>query len=405
MRQRLELTLQPKLILTPEMQISLEVLSAPLMELREMVDRELLENPFLEELPPPADAYYPEEDEQPWWERLPSKGPSLSDELVQQVAVLPDFSERERKILIDIAKNINSEGFLAVEPQRLAQELGVSLEDLERLRKRFMELVDPPGCGALNTEEYLKFQLEQIGIEPEENLEAQVRELVEKGYVFKPYPAWGRGEAEIGYVEPDAFVVKVGATYQVYLNERYTPRLVLNENYRSLLYQRDLDSDTLEFLKAKMKRSVALMKAIEQRNKTLRRTVEAIVELEKEFLDKGPAYLKPLTLKEVSEKIDLHVSTVSRVVNAKYVHTPYGTFPLKFFFEDKGFQIKRRIKEIIDSEDKTKPLSDSAIARLLKEEGFDIARRTVAKYREELGIPSSSKRRVRNAGNNNRKKR
>ncbi len=391
MRQRLELRLQPKLILTQEMQISLEVLTANVMDLKEMVDRELLENPFLEELPPPVDAYYPEEDEPPWWERIPSKGKSLQEHLCEQVAVLP-LDDRSKEVMRELARVVDNRGFLSVDLSELSRSLGVSLDELEALRRRFMELVEPEGCGCTDEREFLEFQCSRIGISID-----SIREdpSLVVSVNLKPYPAWGWGEASVAYVEPDAFVVKVGEDYQVYINERYTPRLTINETYRSLLYSPDLDEETLEFLRSKMKRSIALAKAIEQRNRTLRRVVEVIVEFEREFLDKGPGYLKPLTLKDVSEKIDLHISTVSRVVNDKYVHTPQGTYPLKFFFEDKAFQVKKRIKELIASEDKKRPLSDAAIARLLKEEGFDIARRTVAKYREELGIPSSAKRRVR----------
>ncbi len=393
MRQRLELTLQPKLILTPEMQVSLEVLAAPLLELKEMVDRELLENPFLEEVPPPADAYYPEEDELPWWERIPDGRFSLQEHLIQQVACI-DCPDGERGVLVEIARHVDSTGLLGENPGRLSKTLGIPLDEFEKCRRRFMRVVDPEGCGALSVEEFIRFQLELRGVSVNGLDEKRLKELVDR-YSLKPYPAWGMGEVTPAYVEPDAFVVKVGDVYQVYLNERYTPRLVMNESYRSLLYDAGLDERTQEFLKMKMKRAIYLMKAIEQRNRTLRRTVEAIVELERDFLDKGFAHFRPLKLKDVAERVELHVSTVSRVVNSKYVHTPQGTFSLKFFFEDKGFQIKLRIKQLIESEDKRRPLSDAAIAELLKREGFDIARRTVAKYREELGIPSSAKRRVR----------
>ncbi|BAT71251.1 RNA polymerase sigma-54 factor [Thermosulfidibacter takaii ABI70S6] len=394
MKQKLSVELQPRLILSLEMQISLEVLSAGLIDLREMVDKELLENPFLEELPPPPNAYYPEEEDIPWWERVPAQGKSLQEHVLEQIAVLPNVDDETRKLMAQLAMHIDNNGFLSLSLEEAAQKLGMKVEQLEAVRKKLMDLIDPEGCGSVDTKEFLEFQLSKLGV----NIDLGNADGLQLGDVIvnslKPYPAWGWGGMDVAYVEPDAFVVKVGEEYQVYINERYTPRLTFNESYRAVLYDENLDQDTLEFLKAKMKRSIALAKAIEQRNKTLRRVIEVIVEEEKEFMDKGPLFYKPLTLKKVSERIDLHISTVSRVVNDKYVHTPQGTYSLKFFFEDKGFQVKRRIKELIDSEDKAKPLSDAAIARLLKEEGFDIARRTVAKYREELGIPSSAKRRV-----------
>jgi len=398
-KQRLDLILQPKLIITPELQLSFELLTAPVLEVKRIVEEELMINPFLEELPKTKSDSPVDDNELPWWERLPAPRKSVEEHLIEQVEVLPHVSEKERAVLRSMVGFLDEKGYLEKEAEgRLRDRFNISSDEFERLRRIFMESVDPVGCGSRSFEEFFALQLKFYGIEEDvqhEDVEEKVRALKEKGYIIKPYPLWGWAVDDTYFVEPDAFVVKVGSYYQVYLNEKWLPRLTFNDEYRALVKNPELESSVKEFLTERMKRALSLLKAIEQRNKTLRKTVEAIVEFEYEFLEKGPEYLKPLSLKDVAEKVGVHISTVSRVVNSKYVHTPQGTYSLKYFFADKGFVVKKRIRELIEAEDKRKPLSDRAIADILKEEGFDIARRTVAKYREELGIPPSSKRRVR----------
>ena len=398
MKQRVDISLQPKLIITPELQLSFELLAAPVLEVKRIVEEELMINPFLEELPSGSNLELSDESDLPWWERLPAPSKGLEEHLIEQIEVLPEVSREEKAILLEFINLIDDKGYIKVDLEKWSKERGYSVEEVERLRRLFMRVIDPAGCGAKSFKEFLEFQLHQWNIDLDIlNFDpAQlVGDLREKGYIVKPYPLWGWQKGEDHFIEPDAFVVKVGSYYQVYLNERWVPRLVFNEEYRSLIRRLDLDPKVRDFLNERMKRALALLKAVEQRNKTLRRTVEVIVEFEHEFLEKGPAYLKPLSLKDVADKVGVHISTISRVVSSKYVHTPQGTYLLKYFFSDKGFEVKRRIRELIEREDKFRPLSDREIADLLNKEGFDIARRTVAKYREELGIPSSSKRRVR----------
>ncbi len=398
MKQRLDLVLQPKLIITPELQLSFELLTAPVLEVKKIVEEELMINPFLEELPR-TKAEMPVEDELPWWERLPAPKKSIEEHLVEQIEVLPRLSHREKTLLKSLVGFIDDKGYLEKGSEaQFCKRWGTTREEFEALRRIFMECVDPVGCGSKSFEEFFALQLMLYGIEDEfgeKEVKEKVQALKEKGYIIKPYPLWGWAVEDTYFIEPDAFVVKVGRYYQVYLNEKWIPRLTFNDEYRALVKNPELESSVKEFLTERMRKALSLLKAIEQRNRTLRKTVEAIVEFEYDFLEKGPEYLKPLSLKDVAEKVGVHISTVSRVVNSKYVHTPQGTYSLKYFFADKGFVVKKRIRELIEAEDKKKPLSDREIADILKGEGFDIARRTVAKYREELGIPPSSKRRVR----------
>ncbi len=398
MKQRLDLALQPKLIITPELQLSFELLTAPILEVKRIVEEELMINPFLEELPRTKTEAPVEEDELPWWERLPAPRKSVEEHLIEQVEVMPGISEKERDVLRSLIGFLDDKGYFKGDHKQLCKKFNLNFDEFERIRRLFMESMDPLGCGSRSFEEFFALQLRFWGVEDgvwAGNLEEIVEALKGKGYIIKPYPFWGWGMDDTYFVEPDAFVVKVGSYYQVYLNERWIPRLTFNDEYRSLIKNPEIESAVKEFLVERMKKALSLLKAIEQRNRTLRRTVEAIVEFEYDFLEKGPEFLKPLSLKDIAERVGVHISTISRVVNSKYVHTPQGTYSLKYFFADKGFVVKKRIRELIEAEDKQRPLSDREIANILNKEGFDIARRTVAKYREELGIPPSSKRRVR----------
>ncbi len=398
MKQRLDLALQPKLIITPELQLSFELLTAPVLEVKRIVEEELMINPFLEELPRTKTEAPVEEDELPWWERLPAPRRSVEEHLIEQVEVMPGISEKERDVLRSLIGFLDDKGYFKGDHRQLCKKFNLNFDEFERIRRLFMESMDPLGCGSRSFEEFFALQLRVWGIESgvwAGNLEEMLESLKSRGYVIKPYPFWGWGMDDTYFVEPDAFVVKVGSYYQVYLNERWIPRLTFNDEYRSLIKNPEIEGAVKEFLVERMKKALSLLKAIEQRNRTLRRTVEAIVEFEYDFLEKGPEFLKPLSLKDIAERVGVHISTISRVVNSKYVHTPQGTYSLKYFFADKGFVVKKRIRELIEAENKQRPLSDREIANILNKEGFDIARRTVAKYREELGIPPSSKRRVR----------
>jgi RNA polymerase sigma-54 factor len=207
------------------------------------------------------------------------------------------------------------------------------------------------------------------------------------------------------YIVPDVTVVKDGDVYRVVLNEDGLPKLRISRLYRQMLRSRDqLSKDASEFLQNKLKSALWLIKSYGQRQRTIQRVAESIVKHQEPFLENGLAELRPMVLRDVADDIEMHESTVSRVVNGKYMNTPQGIYEMKFFFHSalghtsgsdvSSVSVKEKIRKLIAAEDAKKPLSDARVAKALKEEGLQIARRTVAKYREELGIPASKVRRA-----------
>jgi len=205
------------------------------------------------------------------------------------------------------------------------------------------------------------------------------------------------------YISPDIYVYKIGDEYVIMLNEDGLPKLRVNSLYKKALEGgKSITADTKEFLQEKLRSAIWLIKSIHQRQRTIYKVTESIVKFQRDFLDQGISQLKPLILKDVAEDINMHESTISRVTTNKYVHTPQGVFELKFFFNSAinrvhgdsiaSESVKEKIRKIIQEENRRKPLSDKNIVEMLKTEGIDIARRTVAKYREMLGILPSSKR-------------
>ncbi|HEY0510934.1 MAG TPA: RNA polymerase sigma-54 factor, partial [Thermoanaerobaculia bacterium] len=206
------------------------------------------------------------------------------------------------------------------------------------------------------------------------------------------------------YVEPDVYVQKVGDEYVIVLNEDGMPKLRINGSYRNMLHSMDSkqDGETVNYIKDKIRSAVWLIKSLDQRQRTIYKVAASIIRQQREFLDKGIEYLRPMVLRDVAEDIGMHESTVSRVVSNKYMHTQRGLFPMKFFFHSgidreygdniSSLTVKRKIEQLIQAEDPKRPLSDSELMRILNREGIQIARRTVAKYRDELTIPSSTDR-------------
>jgi RNA polymerase sigma-54 factor len=220
----------------------------------------------------------------------------------------------------------------------------------------------------------------------------------------RPGQRYNRSEARL--IEPDVAFVKRGDEWMVAMNEDDLPTLRLNQGYRRLLTQDGAEKDVKDYVKERYRSALQLMRNIEQRKNTILRTCESIVRRQGDFLEKGVEALKPMMIKEVAEEIGVHPSTVSRAVSSKYVHTPQGVFELRFFFsegvngpEGAGtplMLLKRKVKKLIEDEDPSKPLTDDQIATLLQGHGIDVTRRTVAKYREDMRIPSTHQRRIRN---------
>ena len=228
---------------------------------------------------------------------------------------------------------------------------------------------------------------------------AQIRTLE-----TRPGRRFGQDRAQ--YIEPDVAVLKVGDDYVIQLNDDGLPRLRISRGYRRMLQQmRDegRQAEAQQFIKDKMRSAIWLIKSLDQRQRTIYKVADSIVRQQREFLDNGIEHLRPMVLRDVADDIGMHESTVSRVVSNKYIHTPRGLFPMKFFFhsgidrdygEDiSSLTVKRKIQQLIGAEDPKRPLSDSELMRILNREGIHIARRTVAKYRDELGLASSADRR------------
>ena len=207
---------------------------------------------------------------------------------------------------------------------------------------------------------------------------------------------------DVHYIVPDAVIEKVGNEYVVIMNDTISPRLSINSYYRSLLTSEDKESNISKFLSNRLDSALWLIRSIEQRRITLHKVIQSIANVQRDFLDNGLIYLKPLTMKQIADMVEVHESTVSRAISGKYVQTPRGVFELKFFFQSglenvngtstSSESIKKMMQEMINREDPYNPLSDQKIANMLKEKGISISRRTVAKYREEIGILSSAKR-------------
>lgn len=307
---------------------------------------------------------------------------------------------------------------------------GYSREEVESALELIRSL-DPPGVACFTLQESLLRQLDAKG-EPKDSLVrrmiaekwsemkrrkfeaiakdfgvalADLKPVVEtiRGLELRPGREYDTDRTQ--YVEPDVHVVKVGDKYVVQLNDDGLPRLRVSRAYRRLLQEMRRDGrqvDAQQYIKEKMRSAMWLIKSLDQRQRTIYKVTNSIVKQQRGFLDHGIEHLRPMVLRDVAEDIEMHESTVSRVVSNKYVHTPRGLFPLKFFFHSgidreyggdiSSLTVKRKIEMLVEGEDPKKPLSDSELMRILKREGIQIARRTVAKYRDELGIPSSTDR-------------
>src|SRR6266511_6429026 len=231
----------------------------------------------------------------------------------------------------------------------------------------------------------------------------RIMESVEEIMGLEPKPGRRFGGNDSRYIVPDVFVYKIGSDYTIVLNEDGIPRLRVNSLYRSLLRGAGSGDEAKQYVEQKLRSAMWLIKSVDQRQRTLRKVTQSIVKFQREFLDRGLPHLRPLSLRDVGEDIGMNESTISRVTTNKYVETPQGLFELKYFFnssirrvadEDIASEsVKQAIKKIIEEEDKSNPYSNQAIVEMLeKKEGIQIARRTVAKYREMLGILASSKR-------------
>jgi len=368
-----------------------------------------------------------EEDGRPYYENLLTRKPSLAEYLEMQINLSP-VDDAVAGIAPYLIGNIDENGYLKVSAEETASALGKPLEDVERAIAKIQTL-DPAGVGARDLRECLMIQAREKGEEfslPLKILTEHfdlftrgdvagvarrlklsrevVREAFQKLVTLWPKPGRAFMGDDVHYITPDAYVIKRDDQWVVTLNEDGQPRLRLSSYYRDLLSAGDrLGKEDKEFLKQKINSALWFIKSIHQRQRTIYKVVESIMRIQREFLENGPRSLKPLTLRDVAEDISMHESTVSRVTNNKYVYTPHGIFELKFFFNsglnrDGGEEniasksVKEVILEIIRGEGEEKPLSDQDLVRILRNQGIRIARRTVTKYRQAMGVLPSSKR-------------
>ena len=440
---RLELTQSQKLVITTQLKQSLAILNMTKAELEEEIRKESEENPLLdverrEDID--WDAYIKNMDngykrEQSYnpdneinFENMVKEDANLYEHLSLQIG-LYKISDLEKKICKYIIYSLDEDGYLrnfdsiilnAINKLKIDENM--FLKCLDKVQQ-----LDPIGVGARDLAECLILQLENNN-ENDEDLIKIIQQdldlialnkikdiskkhkipmqrcvnLVQKIKNLDPRPGRFCCSEKTVYIQPDVVVEKIDNEFIVYKNEKDSYKLKINNFYKEVLRNTSSDNDAKEFIKLKLNSATNLVKNIQSRDNTIIKIAENIVFCQKEFFTKGPQFLKPLKLKDIADIMECHESTVSRGVNGKYMLTPFGVYGFKYFFSSaietkneemtSSTSIKKIIKETIKLENKKKPLSDEQISKKLKEMGISVARRTVAKYREELNIPSSSKR-------------
>ncbi len=374
----------------------------------------------------------------PGYEATLTKKTDLVDHLTWQVR-LGDFTLEEERVALLIVGNLDEDGYFkmpAVEGEsedaaprdpimRVAFEASVGVELAENVLHK-VQALDPIGVAARNLRECLLLQVRHHNADTPEIvaiIERHLKHLESKNYGaiakdlkipiekvveavkvisrLEPKPGRAHSADEAQYITPDVYVHKMGDRYVTVLNDDGLSKLRISSMYRAAL-KNGRAGEAKEYIQEKLRSAVWLIRSIHQRQRTIYKVTESIVKFQRDFLDKGIAYLKPLILRDVAEDIGMHESTVSRVTTNKYVHTPQGIYELKFFFnsaiaktggdEIASEAVKNHIRQIVAAEDAKRPHSDQRIVEILKGQGIEIARRTVAKYREVLGILPSSKR-------------
>jgi RNA polymerase sigma-54 factor len=367
-------------------------------------------------------------DELPSFENVLTKTTSLEDHLTWQLSMIA-MNPEEKKLGELIIGNLSDDGYFNANLEELAKETGIELEDAEEVLK-IVQNFDPLGVGSRNLQECLAIQAKFL--EPRQPLvetiiEKHLGDLERKNYSaiakalsisfdkvieatrvileFEPKPGRSFNTGDTQYITPDIYVYKVAEEFMIVLNEDGMPKLRISPYYKNILAsaQKDQNKVTKEYVQDKLRSAVWLIRSIHNRQKTIYKVTEAIVKRQRDFFEKGVQQLKPMILKDVASDIGMHESTISRVTTNKFVHTPVGIFELKYFFNSSisaadgsdslaSEAVKEKIRQMIQKEDPKSPLSDQRIVELLRVENIDIARRTVAKYRDMLGILSSGKR-------------
>jgi RNA polymerase sigma-54 factor len=460
--------LSHRLILTPSLQQAIKLLPLTTLELAEVLDQEVMENPLLEEVPVQetlsteeiAQQEAKEEAEQkddplkeieiekffeeflddgrrgkpsevpeaPPIENTLTEATDLYDHLLWQLHMTVT-DELTTEIGDAIIQNLDEDGLLRMPLEDVANMGPYPLEEVER-SLRLVQSLDPAGVAARDLTECLRIQLRVLGLE-DSPADVMVRDYMKQlqshqyaeisrqmGLTSEevahhleiiqgldPRPGNRHSPEKSAYILPDVYVVKEGDDYKVILNDDGLPKLRISPTYKRMLDEKKEGAEeTRAYVKDKLRSALWLLKSVDQRQRTIFKVSESIVRYQRAYLDHGISHLRPLVLRDVASDIGMHESTVSRVVANKYMHTPRGVLELRFFFHSgitssmgeavSSVTIKQRIRKMIEEEDASRPLSDSRIAGILEKEGLPLARRTVAKYREELRIPPSNLRKT-----------
>jgi len=460
--------LSHRLILTPSLQQAIKLLPLTTLELAEVLDQEVMENPLLEEVPvqetlsaeelaqqeAKEEAERPEDPlkdidiekffedyfddgrrgkpsevpEAPPIENTLTESPDLYDHLLWQLHMTVS-DELTMEIGDAIIQNLDEDGLLRVSLEDVANLGPYPMAEVERSLS-VVQSLDPAGVAARSLTECLRIQLRMLGLEgspADVMVRDHLKQLQSHQYPeisrqmgltseevahhleiirgLDPRPGNRYSPERSAYILPDVFVMKEGDEYKIVLNDDGLPKLRISPTYRRMLDEKKGNTEeTRAYVKDKLRSALWLLKSVDQRQRTIYKVSESIVRYQRAFLDHGISHLRPLVLRDVASDIGMHESTVSRVVANKYMHTPRGVFELRFFFHSgitssmgeavSSVTIKQRIRKMIEEEDATRPLSDSRIADILGKEGLPLARRTVAKYREELRIPPSNLRKT-----------
>ncbi|MGF6953981.1 RNA polymerase sigma-54 factor [Neobacillus sp. B4I6] len=423
-----------KLAMTQELSQAIALLQYSAHELTAFLEDKALENPLLQvengnikPMNPLIDRNRRKHQkaEKDWIDQIADKPFSLEDYLLSQLKIT-NLSVEQLSVIRHLIQNLDENGYFLGDLSEIAQNLRVMEDSVEECLA-IIQTLEPAGIGARNLQECLLMQIYYLNPDNElaQNIIGDhfipfaekkwkkiakelkvtlkdIQDVYDQIQTLNPKPGAILGKEATTYIIPDAIVEQSSEGLTVRMSDESLPRISLNEQYYHKF--KDQDQQVSRFLQDKLQDYQWIQKSIEQRKETLTRVVAKIIEKQASFFQKGSQYLVPMTMKEVAGELDIHESTVSRAVREKYVQTPIGTFALKTFFTStiqtvsddentSSTQVKKKIATLIEKENKQKPLSDQEIVEHLKiEEGMVVSRRTIAKYRDQLGIPSSSKR-------------
>ncbi len=446
MKTNLNLKMTRKLVMTPTLQQAIKLLSLARTELAQLVREKIIENPVLEELEEndggdedgdgelnaqeveeelEEDGENEDDTEKPSIESTQKKEANLADHLMWQLGLSVD-SELDKFIGSCIIGNIQSDGYLCADLNEIAEICNTEEKNVLRVLN-VIQNFEPTGVAARSLKECLMSQARALS---EKNLYVEILiknylERLEEKFLpkiaselkisleevldafkiikeFCPKPGLLFSRERVDYVVPDLVVIKTDEGYDVVLNDDGVPNLRISPYYHNLL-KTTKEGRTKEYLEKKYQAALWLIKSIDQRRQTIYKVGKSIIKLQKNFFDDGLPHLEPMVMKDVANDIEMHESTVSRITTNKYIDTPQGVFELKFFFHSgiksclgntiSSVRVKNMMKEIIDGESGSRPLTDDQMVDVLMKKNARIARRTIAKYRKELNIPPASKRR------------